>query len=83
MKNGYPTHGIPADCHYKILREDLFIHKINYEELGHYLGLSRSSINNRFNCRNDWQIQEGYRILELLGRPESDLIVYFPKKHQP
>lgn len=50
--------------------------------LARELGVSVCTISSRLNGHTQWQLDEMYSTLSLLGRPVSDLPVLFPRNGQ-
>lgn len=46
--------------------------------LARQLGWSPQSLSNRMCCRNQWGMDEAYKVLEVLRVPASEIHVYFP-----
>jgi transcriptional regulator with XRE-family HTH domain len=63
---------------FKRLREAVADADMDAPELAHELGVSACTISSRLNGHTQWQLDEMYNALRLLGRPASDLPRLFP-----
>ena len=50
--------------------------------LARKLGVSKTTISKKLNGHTQWKLDEMYTVLDLLGRPASDLPVLFPPSGQ-
>ena len=64
--------------HYSTLRGALMESGMTQHDLAHELGMSPSSLSNRFTGKVPWTTQEAYSVLQVLNRTDSELHVYFP-----
>lgn len=63
---------------YAKLRGKMAEMDINCSALANYLGRSANYISWRFNNKFPWNIDEAYKILDLLEIPKEQIVEYFP-----
>ena len=61
------------------LRFDLGEKEITQEELAKALGRSVGYVNRRLAGTASWTLSDAYRILDILDKPDSQLMEYFPR----
>lgn len=68
----------PKTTHYHKLRIELFAQGKTYQDLEECLGKTSGSISGRMSGKYPWTIDEGYAVLELIGKSKEEFAVYFP-----
>lgn len=63
---------------YAKLRGALKEQELDLRHLARLLKISVNTLSRKLNARSKWTLDEAYETLRLLGRPASDLPVYFP-----
>lgn len=63
---------------YAALRGALIVRGMDHRHLARELLISDTCLSRKMNARSGWTLDEAYKTLRLLGRPEKDLPVLFP-----
>lgn len=63
---------------YKKLRSKLMENDIDMGYVSEALNCSRSCISQRFNVKQPWNMQEVYKLCDLLKIPYEEIHIYFP-----
>lgn len=63
---------------YAKLRGKMAEMDINSQALANYLGKSSAYISTHLTHKYGWDIDEAYKILELLNVPREEIVEYFP-----
>lgn len=65
---------------YQAVRAELFANEIGHELLARRLRISAHTVSRKLNAHTEWALEECYQIMDLLGRPYTDLPLLFPRK---
>lgn len=68
----------PKTTPYYKLRVELFAQGKTFRDIGECLEKSPGAVSGRMNGTYPWTIEEGYAVLELIGKSGEDFAMYFP-----
>lgn len=64
------------------LRFELGELEITQEQLGKMMGRSQAYVGRRLAGTASWTLEDAYRILDIIGQPDTALMEYFPRHKQ-
>lgn len=64
---------------FQAIRSELYANEIGQEMLARRLRISAHTVSRKLNAHTEWTLEECYQVLDLLGRPYTDLPVMFPR----
>lgn len=64
---------------FQAIRAELYANEIGQELLARRLRISAHTVSRKLNAHTEWTLEECYQMLDLLGRPYTDLPILFPR----